>query len=179
MTSLKSVVFTSLFLIALASLLTASANDPIPAVSRLTALGILEQVRREIIPAEGSPTSYGVAFNLAGYATLSEWGRSYVVASAWAGDFEALDFTLPCCAFTQASADESRNCACGHHVALYGLAKRLLNTGSPRADTQAEIRRWVAYMYPKETLAAEMERRALTDPAIHDALQELKEKGIC
>jgi len=51
--------------------------------------------------------------------------------------------------------------------------------GYNRAAMQAEIKRWAAYMYPKETLKAEMERRALVDPLINQALQELKEKGEC
>ncbi len=31
----------------------------------------------------------------------------------------------------------------------------------------------------RETLKAEMERRALTDPVVNQALQELVEKGQC
>ena len=34
-------------------------------------------------------------------------------------------------------------------------------------------------MFPQETLKAELERRALTDPEINRALEELKEKGEC
>ena len=77
------------------------------------------------------------------------------------------------------SADETKNCGCGHHKALYGLAKRLLADGHNRTEAQAEIGRWAAYMYPRETLIVEMERRALTDPAINRALQEVKERGEC
>ena len=62
---------------------------------------------------------------------------------------------------------------------MYGLAKQLLDSGSPVTSVQAEIDRWRAFMFPRETLAAEMERLALEDPAIRQALDELREQGIC
>jgi hypothetical protein len=143
------------------------------------ALEILTQVKAEVIPAENRPTRYGVAFNAAGYETLLMWKDRYPINPSRASDFEALNVTLPCCAFTTPSADESKNCGCGHHLAVYGLAKKLLADGYNRAETQAEIARWVAYLFPQEALKAELERRALTDPVINQALQELKEKGEC
>ena len=140
---------------------------------------ILAQVKAEVIPEENSPTGYGPAFNYVGYQNLLVWNSIYSVQPTWAEDFEALDVTLPCCAFAAPSADESKNCGCGHHQALYGLSKKLLNGGYGREQTQTEIRRWTAYMFPQETLKAELERRALTDPEINRALEELKEKGEC
>ncbi|MBI3176476.1 MAG: hypothetical protein HYZ35_00655 [Chloroflexi bacterium] len=140
---------------------------------------ILAQLKAEVIPEENSPTGYGPAFNYAGYENLLEWNRLYAVDRAWAANFEAQDVTLPCCGFAVPSADESKNCGCGHHQALYGLSKKLLNGGYDREQTQTEIRRWTAYMFPQETLKAELERRALTDPEINRALEELKEKGEC
>jgi len=62
---------------------------------------------------------------------------------------------------------------------LYGLAKRLLRAGSQPTVVQAEIARWRAFMFPRETLQAELERRALEDPAIRQALDELRQQGIC
>ena len=144
-----------------------------------TALEILEQVRAEVIPAEGAATGYGVAFSKAGYDTLVAWKDQYPVNPAWAADYEALDITLSCCDVAHPFADEKKNCACGHHQALYGLAKKLLTDGLGRDAAQSEVRRWTAYMYPKETLKAEMERRAVNDPAVSQALQELIETGEC
>lgn len=143
------------------------------------ALEILARVKAEVIPAENTPTRYGVAFNAAGYETMLTWKDRYSVHPSQASDFEALNVTLPCCAFNTPSADESKNCGCGHHQAVYGLAKKLLADGYSRAETQTEIAQWVAYLFPQETMKAEMERRALTDPVINQALQELKEKGEC
>ncbi len=144
-----------------------------------TALEILEEVRAEVIPAEGAATNYGVSFSLAGYEALVAWKDQYPVDRLWATDYEALDIVLPCCDVAHPFADETKNCTCGHHQALYGLAKKLLTVGMSGAAVQAEVERWTAYMYPQETLTAEMKRRAVNVPAINQALQELIEKGEC
>jgi hypothetical protein len=154
----------------------APAPTPTPTPSPLE---ILARVRAEVVPAEGSTTDYGPAFDAQGYQTLLAWYKSVRPAPAWADAYEATDITLPCCAAAHAHRDESQNCGCGHHQALYGATKYLLEIGYSPAQVQAEVNRWKAYMYPKETLAAEMERRAVTDPAIKQALEELKEKGQC
>lgn len=144
-----------------------------------TALEILEAVRAKVIPAEGSDAGYGVTFSKAGYDQLVAWYGQYPVNPAWAADYEALDITLSCCDASHPYADETKNCGCGHHQALYGLAKKLLTEGQGRAAVQAEIGRWKAYTFPKETLLAEMQKRAVDDPAVSQALQERIEKGEC
>src|SRR5574341_1803679 len=143
------------------------------------ALQILAQVQAEVIPAENSPAGYGVAFNAAGYAALLAWNGSLKPLPGWADKYEAIDITLPCCGARHPFRDESQNCGCGHHQALYGVTKFLLKAGYSTEATQGEVDRWKAYMFPKETLKAEMERRALTDSAVKRALDELKEKGEC
>ncbi len=143
------------------------------------ALEILAQVRAEVIPAEGLATDYDVDFSAEGYSKLLVWNETLKPAAGWADNYESIDITLPCCGAKHPFRDETQNCGCGHHQALYGVTKQLLNTGYSLEATQAEVARWRAYMFPKETLAAEMERRALTDPAIKSALDELKEKGEC
>lgn len=143
------------------------------------ALQILAQVQAEVIPAENSPTSYGVAFNAAGYAALLAWNESLKPRPQWADNYETTDIVLPCCGARHPFRDETQNCGCGHHQALYGVTKFLLKAGYSTEATQDEVDRWKAYMFPKETLKAEMERRALTDPAVKRALDELKERGEC
>ena len=152
------------------------ALTPTPTPS---ALEILARVQAEVIPVEDSDTGYDVVFNYAGYQTLLSWNRTFKPSIAWADAYEATDITLPCCGATHPYRDESQNCGCGHHQALYGATKYLLNIGYSPAQVQTEVNRWKGYMYPKETVAAEMERRAVTDPAIKQALEELKEKGQC
>lgn len=140
---------------------------------------ILQKVHHEVIPAEGSPTAYGVTFSEAGYQTLVAKNKELPVPKGRVVAFENLDLSLPCCNFENPSADESKNCACEHHQALYGLAKTLLSQNYDRTQAQQEINRWHHYLYPKESLGAEMARRGQTDPKIKAALEELKAKGKC
>ena len=140
---------------------------------------ILEQVRDEIIPSEGSLTEYGVAFSEAGYNALVAKNKELSIPAGKAAAFEGLDLSLPCCDFQHPSIDESKNCPCEHHQALYGLAKLLLNQEYAAAQVQQEVGRWHHYLYPKETLRAEMERRGQLDPKVKAALEELKAKGKC
>jgi hypothetical protein len=142
-------------------------------------LQLLESVRREMIPDEGLATGYGPDFSAQGYQVLIEWNETIRPVRRWAADYVRLDVTLPCCGAEHPFTDESENCACGHHKAMYGLAKRLLSTGHQPAAVQGEVVRWRAYLFPRETLQAEMERRALTDPAIRQALDDLRQRGIC
>lgn len=140
---------------------------------------ILDDLRRELIPAEGSPTDYGPSFTSEGYEVLRQWNVDIRPATVWADDYVRLDIHLPCCEAVHPYEDESQNCGCGHHQAVYGLGKRLLQSGARVPEVQAEIGRWRAFMFPRETLQAEMERLALSDPAIRQALDELRQQGIC
>jgi hypothetical protein len=140
---------------------------------------ILEQVRSEIIPAEGSPTGYGITFSDMGYQTLVAKNRELSVPPGQVEAFEGLDLSLPCCDFKHPSADEAKNCPCEHHQALYSLSKWLLNREYAAAQVQQEVTRWNHYLYPKEALRAEMERRGQLDPKVKAALEELKAKGKC
>lgn len=140
---------------------------------------IVERLRVELIPDLDAPTGYGPAFNRAGYTELLEWNKSITPVASWADDYEATDITLPCCQAARPNRDETKNCGCGHHQALYGASKTLLLRGFDLARVQAEVDRWKAVFFPKETLLAELERRSLTDPAYREALDQLKPQGLC
>jgi hypothetical protein len=147
--------------------------------SRSAARELLERVRAELVPADGTATKYGVLFSNEGYRALLSWHSQYRVSAGQAASFEALDVSLPCCGFEHPLADESKNCGCGHHQALYGLAKRLLSTGYGGDQAQAEVTRWAAYFFPKETIEAAVAERAGSDPMFREALEELQQKGGC
>ena len=147
--------------------------------SRSAAGELLERVRAELVPADGTATEYGVLFSTEGYQTLLSWHSQYRVSGGPAASFETLDVSLPCCGFEHPLADESKNCGCGHHQALYGLAKRLLSTGYGGDQVQAEVTRWAAYFFPKETIETALAERAGSDPAFQEALEELQQKGGC
>lgn len=140
---------------------------------------ILQQIHHEVIPAEGTTTAYGVTFSDAGYQALVAKNRELSIPATKVAVFESLDLSLPCCAFKNPSANESENCSCEHHQMLYGLAKYLLTQNYAAEKIQMEVGRWHHYLYPRESLKAEMERRAKLDPAIEAALEELKAKGKC
>ena len=162
--------------------LSAPSSKPQPAStdqSLAQAEKILQQVRDEIIPAEDSPTDYGVTFSEVGYKALMVKNKELSIPAGKTAAFESLDMSLPCCNFKHPSVDETKNCPCGHHQALYGLAKSLLSQDYTTAQVQKEITRWNHYFYPKEALRAEMERRGQLDPEIKAALEELKAKGKC
>lgn len=140
---------------------------------------ILQQVHHEVIPAEGSTTAYGVTFSDTGYQALVAKNKEVRFSADKAATFESLDLSLPCCDFKNPSANESQNCACEHHLMLYGLSKSLLAQNYAPEEIQAEVGRWHHYLYPKESLRAEMERRGQVNPKIKAALEELKAKGKC
>ena len=140
---------------------------------------VLARVRDEVIPREGQATNYGVTFSDAGYQTLIKWNEDFKVEPRYADAFESLDLILPCCDWRKPSREEKTNCACGHHQALEGLAKKLLSEGWNRDAEQREVSAWNRYLFPKEALGAEMEKRAQLDPEIKAALEELKARGEC
>ena len=143
------------------------------------ARAILARVRAEVIPREGLSTDYAVTFSDAGYKTLIQWNANLKVEARTADAFESLDLMLPCCDWSKPSRDEKSNCACGHHQALEGLAKKLLSEERAPSAVQREVTRWSRFLYPKEALAAEMEKRAQLDPESKAALDELKARGEC
>ncbi len=155
------------------------AVTPTASPALIQARAVLARVGDEIIPREGLATDYGVTFSDAGYQTLMKWNADSKVESRYADAFEALDLILPCCDWRKPNRDEKTNCACGHHQALEGLAKKLLSEDWNRDAVQREVSSWTRYLFPKEALGVEMERRAQLDPEMKAALEELKARGEC
>ena len=151
---------------------------PTPTIRREVSL-VLDRLRQEIIPAEGADAGYGASFTVAGYNSLLAWNTEVKLSEGRQHDFAGLHVRMPCCGFADTVEDETQNCACGHHVALYGAAKKLLAAGWERAEVQQEINRWARYFFPKEALVSELVRRAAFDPEMSQALEELKAKGGC
>lgn len=140
----------------------------------------LERLRQEIIPAENSPTPYGVRFSMDGFGVLTGWNTTVTLGETQRyRAFAGLRVHLPCCDFRYALPEEEKNCQCSHHLAMYGLAKKLLRDGWARAQVQFELDDWARYFYPREALASELVRRAAYDPEMARALQGLQAKGAC
>ncbi len=150
-----------------------------PSTALLQARAVLARVRDEIVPREGTTTKYGVTFSDAGYQTLIQWNEDYKVEPRYADAFESLDMLMPCCDWRNPSRNEEKNCACGHHQAIEGLSKKLLSDGWDSRIVQTEVTQWTRYLFPKETVRAEMENRAQLDAEMKAALDELKAHGEC
>ena len=143
------------------------------------ARAVLARMRDQVIPREGQTTEYGVTFNHSGYRTLVKWNQDSKVEPSYANAFESLDLRLPCCDWSKPSRNEKTNCGCGHHQALEGLGKRLLSAGWSRDAVQREVTKWNRYLFPREALRAELEKRDQLNPEIETALEELKAPGEC
>ncbi|MCL4394279.1 MAG: hypothetical protein M1482_05655 [Chloroflexi bacterium] len=143
------------------------------------ARAVLARMRNEIAPREGKSTDYGVTFSDLGYETLVGWNADVELEDRFANAYESLDLLLPCCDWSTPSRDESRNCRCGHHQALEGLSKELLSRGWDSRAVEGEVTLWNRYLFPKEAVRVEMEKRAPLDPDVNAALEELKARGEC
>lgn len=161
------------------TVVSANADAATPSPALIEARAVLARVRDEIVPREGQATHYGVTFSDAGYQTLTQWNADFKVGERYANTFESLDLRLPCCEWSTPSRDEKTNCACGHHQALEGLSKRLLRDGWSGDAAQREVTLWNRYLFPKEAVRAEMEKRAQLDSEMKAALEELKARGEC
>lgn len=150
-----------------------------PSAALLQARAVLARVRDEVVPREGTGTKYGMTFSNAGYETLMKWNQDFKVEARYADAFESLNLFLPCCDWRTPSRNEEKNCACGHHQALEGLSKKLLSDGWDSRAVQREVTQWTHYLFPKETVRAEMEKRAQLDAEMKAALEELKARGEC
>ncbi len=158
---------------------TVTADTATPSPALIQARAVLARVRDEIVPREGMATTYGVTFSNQGYETLMKWNEDFKAEARYADAFESLDLFMPCCIWSTPSRIEEKNCACGHHQALEGLSKKLLSDGWDSRAVQSEVTQWTRYLFPKETVRAEMENRATLDAEMKIALDELKARGEC
>ncbi len=94
----------------------------------------------------GQTSDYGVTYDDAGYQKLLGYAKSINLDAAQTKLIVGLDVQIPCCGFKTLQA--SGNCECGHHVALYGLAKLLASKGYTSDQIQSEIDKWKQVFYP-------------------------------
>lgn len=151
-----------------------------PATISIQVQEIIEQIQKEIIPEENSVASYGISFNTSGYNLLLEYEKSIQLDTLiYQEKLVNLDVLIPCCGFEKIQEDYSQNCQCGHHLALYGLAKYLAQQNYQRAEIQKAINDWKHYFFPKEYIVEELEKRAILNPELNKVLEELQIQGGC
>lgn len=91
-------------------------------------------------------SSYGLTYNDAGYQELLSDAKRVTLTPDQGKNIVGLNVEIPCCGVKTLQA--SGNCECGHHVALFGLAKRLALQGYTRDVIQLEIGKWKNVFYP-------------------------------
>ncbi len=143
------------------------------------AVNSLLRLRDKIIPKEGSMSVGKIKFSNEGYGKLLEYQKNIKLSEAQKDDFINFDVFLPCCGFGKIVWPEEENCQCGHHLALYGLIKYMIEKGYDRIEIQKEIDRWKYYFFPDDYLKEELKKRNLLNSTTEKVLQEMQSKGNC
>lgn len=94
----------------------------------------------------GELSKYGISYDNAGYEKLVAAVRGVSLSAAQTATIVGLNVEISCCGVKTLQA--SGNCECGHHQALFGLAKILAAKGYARAEIQQEINKWKAVFFP-------------------------------
>ena len=94
----------------------------------------------------GTVSKYGIEYGDKGYKQLLDAADNVKVTAAQESTFVGLNIGMPCCGVNMLQAKD--NCGCGHHVALFGLAKVLASQSVERAAIQEEIDNWKDVFYP-------------------------------
>ncbi|MBI4144669.1 hypothetical protein HY493_00490 [Candidatus Woesearchaeota archaeon] len=94
----------------------------------------------------GEMAPYGLTYDDAGYQELLKAEKSITLTAAQTSTIVGLDILLPCCGVQSLQAKD--NCQCGHHVAMFGLAKMLAKEGYSRDQIQDELNKWKEVFYP-------------------------------
>src|SRR3989344_3069113 len=97
-----------------------------------------------------------INYNTDGYNTLLKYYKSINLDAEQSKKVAGLDVELPCCGFqkivtkTDGTADFPGSCHCGHHDAMYGLAKYMVQKGYSREEMQKELDVWKEVFFPTQ-----------------------------
>ena len=134
--------------------------------------------RAKTVPAEESASVLGLKFNSKDYETLVA-ASNMAMTEEEMNNFAGFDVSMPCCGFGKTVANFSNSCQCGHHLASYGLIKKMLKAGESRDKIQTEVSRWINYFFPKEAIAKELKMSGAQAAETQKALNLLGSKGGC
>jgi len=98
------------------------------------------------VSGTGEKLEYGLTYDQAGYNQLLGYAKSINLDNEQTNKIVGLNVEIPCCGFKTLQAEG--NCECGHHVAMYGLAKLLVSKGYSRDKIQVELNKWGQLFYP-------------------------------
>ena len=139
---------------------------------------LVVRAQAQTVPAENSDSVLGLEFNQVGYEQLLTDAKIDLGEEKMKG-FADFDVLMPCCGFDHTFANLPDNCQCGHHLASYGVIKKMLLAGMPRQQIQLEANRWINYFFPKEAVAKELKSSSLSPNNLNAALKYLNTKGGC
>lgn len=99
------------------------------------------------VVGSGEMSSYDITYDNAGYDKLLEAAKTISLNKEQTKLIVGRNIELSCCGVKMLQA--SGNCECGHHVALFGLAKLLASKGYTAEDIQSEIDKWKLVFFPE------------------------------
>jgi len=99
------------------------------------------------VVGSGEMSSYGITYDNAGYEKLLEAAKTVNLDKEQTKQIVGRNIELSCCGVKTLQA--RGNCECGHHVALFGLAKLLASKGYAANDIQSEIDKWKLVFFPE------------------------------
>ncbi len=139
---------------------------------------IIQKTQAKVVPTENSSSVLGLKFTNNDYQILLNDSKMPMTDEKM-NQFAGMDVSMPCCGFGKTIANFPDNCQCGHHLASYGLIKKMVKANLPRQRIQIEVQRWTDYFFPKEAIAEELQTSGLSQTEINNALQILNSKGGC
>jgi hypothetical protein len=139
---------------------------------------LIQEAEAKAVPVEGSPSVLELKFTSSDYQILVSDAQMPMTSDEM-NAFSGMDVSMPCCSFNKTVANFSENCQCGHHLATYGVIKKMVKANIPRQKTQVEVRRWISYFFPQEAIAKELQTSGLSENEINSALKVLNSKGGC
>lgn len=95
-------------------------------------------------------------YNQAGYEQMLQHYKAIKLDNAQSKTVAGLDVELPCCGFkdiltnSDGTANFAGSCHCGHHDAMYGLAKYMVSNGYGRNEIQKELNAWKGVFFPSQ-----------------------------
>lgn len=104
-----------------------------------------KQAQDQVIPKEGTKSSYGLIFGLESFTDQKGWSKSVALDPKWKDLYEQISTSVyhPCCGVTISTND------CGHAIAMTGLIKKMLTDGKSESEIRLEILSWQKYYFPK------------------------------
>lgn len=102
----------------------------------------------------GMSPQMGIQYNTEGYNALLKYYNTIELSDAESKAVAGLDVELPCCGFqgilknADGTANFDGSCHCGHHDAMYGLAKYMVQNGYNREQMQNELNVWKEVFFP-------------------------------